>query len=205
MIRPKRSYDIKNTKFNQLDFLMNHLMFDFSQFKLAEKFNDKDEYKNLKFYFHAVLDKNEEEVWSPMKIVRVILIFPDVLFEGLMQNFLYYVVRVDNVAFEFTDVDFPLVNVNDLIIISNILCYVDASQVAKGNRNTFIIGYGHIKAFIDCYYDYFAIIDIELAMEINKRSKVSKDLLKGRMSIEKFGDGEIIHKPFGVFFQSKNK
>ncbi|CAI9303072.1 unnamed protein product [Lactuca saligna] len=38
---PKRSYNTKNTKFNQLDFSINHMMFMDEQFKIANKFKDK--------------------------------------------------------------------------------------------------------------------------------------------------------------------
>lgn len=84
MKRHKRSYDIENTNFSQPNFPINHLMFAFNQFKLAESFEDKDEYKRLKIRFHVVLGKSEEEVWSLVKIVKVISIVPDVLFQGLM-------------------------------------------------------------------------------------------------------------------------
>lgn len=53
--------------------------------------------------------------------------------------------RAKNVEFEFTIVDFQLMNLNDLIIVSNILCDVDTSQVPEENRNAFGIGYAHIK------------------------------------------------------------
>lgn len=80
-------------------------------------------------------------------------------------------------------------NLNDLIIVSKILCEVDSSQVIKENRNAFVIGYAHIKAFIDCNYDYLVATDIDLAIAINKSSKVPKVLLKGKINIEKFEDG----------------
>lgn len=41
MKRPKKSYGIENSNFNYLDFPINHLMFAFSQFKLAESFKYK--------------------------------------------------------------------------------------------------------------------------------------------------------------------
>lgn len=43
-------------------------------------------------------------------------------------------VRANNVAFEFTIIDFLLMNLNDLIIVSKILCEVDSSQVARNIR-----------------------------------------------------------------------
>lgn len=60
--RPKKSYDTENSKFNQLDFPINHLFFTSTQFKIVKNFNDKDEFKRLNIRFHVVLGKNEEEV-----------------------------------------------------------------------------------------------------------------------------------------------
>lgn len=79
------------------------------------------------------------------KIFRVVSIFPDVLFEGLMQNFCYSVVRAKNVAFEFTIEDFPFMNLNDLITISKILSNFDPSPIVAKKRKTFIIGYVILK------------------------------------------------------------
>lgn len=76
---PNKSYDIENTNFNQLGFSINHLMVAFSQFKFSESFKDKEEFKKLKSRFHAVLGKSKEDVWSLVKIVRIISIVPDVL------------------------------------------------------------------------------------------------------------------------------
>lgn len=96
-------------------------------------------------------------------------------------------------------------NLNNLITISKILCIVDVLKVVDENRHAFILGYGQIKAFLDCYYEYLAITDIDLALAINKTSKVPQSLLKGMMNIDKFEDSEIIHQPFGVVFQGNNK
>lgn len=102
------------------------------------------------------------------------MIVLDVPFEGLMHNFCYFVIQSNDVAFEFTIADFPLMSLNDLITITNILCDVDTSQVAEENQNAFIIGYAQNKAFIDLYYSYMAETNIDLAMAINKTSKVLK-------------------------------
>lgn len=100
------------------------------------------------------------------------LIVPNVLFEGLLQNFRYLVLSSNNVAFKFTIKYFPLMNVNDLITVSKILCHIDYSKVAEENRDAFIIGYAHNNTFLDYYYEYLVITNIGLAMEINKASKV---------------------------------
>lgn len=84
---PKRSYEVENTNFNQLDFPINHMMFISAQYQLIDNFEDKDEYKILKLRFHAILRKPEEGVWSPVKIVMVLNICRESLFEGLLHNF----------------------------------------------------------------------------------------------------------------------
>lgn len=63
-----------------------------------------------------MLGKNEEELWSLVKIIKCVSITPNVLFEGLLHTFRYKVVRANNMSFEFTIADFPLMNVNDLIL-----------------------------------------------------------------------------------------
>lgn len=122
-------------------------MFTFSQFKLAESFEDKYEFKWWKIRFHVVLGKSKEEAWSLVKIIRVISIVLHVLFEELMQNIRYFVLRSNNVAFEFTIIDFLLMNLNNLSTVLKILCNVDTWQVVEENRNALVIGYAHIKAF----------------------------------------------------------
>ena len=61
---PKKSYEIENIDFNQLDFPINHMMFISSQYQLVEKFDDKVRYKKLMLRFHAVVRKKEEEFCS---------------------------------------------------------------------------------------------------------------------------------------------
>lgn len=88
---PKKSYETENSDFNQSDFPINHMMFVSSQYQLVDKFEDKNEYNKLSMKFHAVLGKKEEEFWSSDKIVKVLNISRESLFEGLLQNFRYYV------------------------------------------------------------------------------------------------------------------
>lgn len=81
--KPKKSCDIENTNFNQLDFPINHLMFAFGHFKVSQIYKDQEEFKRLKIHFHAVLGKNEDEVWSLVKIEKVLSFVHDVLFKGI--------------------------------------------------------------------------------------------------------------------------
>lgn len=66
--------------FNRLDFLFNPSMFTFAQFKLAGNYQDIEEYQSIKIRFHFVLGKKEEEIWSLMKIIKLVSITPDVIF-----------------------------------------------------------------------------------------------------------------------------
>lgn len=107
---PKKGYDIDNSNFNQLDFLINYMLFTSSQYKIIENFNDKNEFKRLKIRFHAIFGKNESEVWSVVMIAKVMTILQENLFEVLLQNFHYVVLRANGVFCEFSIADFQLMN-----------------------------------------------------------------------------------------------
>lgn len=77
--------------------------------------------------------------------------------------------------------------------------------MAKENRDTFCSLTCTSKAFIDYYYGYLVNTDISLAMAINKSSKVPQQLLRGKLNIHEFEDGEIIDQPFGMVFLGKKK
>lgn len=111
------------------------------------------------------MGKSGEEVWSLIKIVRVISIVLDVLFDRLMQNFCYYVVRANNVAFDFTITNFPLMNLYDLI--------------TEENKKAFVIGYAYIKVFLDFYFHYLAITDVDLAMTLTKLQRCQSPCRRG--------------------------
>lgn len=66
---------------------------------------------------------------------------------------------------------------------------MDKSHVHEKYHTSFIIGNGYIKSFIDCYYAYIVVTYIDLSMEVNKRSKVPKTLLIGKLNIEDYKDG----------------
>lgn len=58
------------------------------------------------------------------------------------------------------------------------------------------------RLFLECYYE---ITNIDLAIAIKKFAKVPRNLAKEKLNINEFKDGEIIHQPYGVVFQGKNK
>ncbi|CAI9259193.1 unnamed protein product [Lactuca saligna] len=200
----KKNYGIDNSDFNQFDFLINHKLFTSSQFKIVENFNDIDEFKRPNIRFHAVLGKNEEDICSPMKIMKMMTIICDKLFEGLLENFLYVVLKANNATFEFTIADFLLMKLNDLIMFTNILSNVDVSKIIENNKDDLIISFAHIKFFIDNYYDFLEITDIELALTIKKPLKSPQSFLRGKININDYEPCEIIHQPLGVVFQGKN-
>lgn len=105
---------------------------------------------------------------------------------------------------EFTVAYFPLMKLNDLVVVTNIFSIVDVLKLTEANMDAFILGFSDIKTFLDGYYEYLAIIDIDLALVVNKAAKMPQSLLKS-MNIDKFEDGVIIHQPFGMVFQGKNK
>ena len=80
----KKSYEIETSDFNQLAFPINHMMFIFARYQLIDKFEDKEEYKRLKLRFHAILGNKEEVVWSLVKMVKVLNISRESLFENLL-------------------------------------------------------------------------------------------------------------------------
>lgn len=89
-------------------------------------------------------------------------------------------------------------NVNDLITTAKLIGDLSKSQIP--DKAMYIVGYRHIKAFLDAYFSHLSLTDIDLSIAFNKNSKVPKALLKGKLNIEEYEDGEIIHKPLGVVF-----
>lgn len=81
-------------------------------------------------------------------------------------------VRKNNVACDFSVADFSLMNINDLINGMKTLTTFDVSMLQENNKDDFLIGFSHIKVFIDNYYDCMEVMDIELAMAVNRTSKV---------------------------------
>ena len=65
--------------------------------------------------------------------------------------------RENNVVVYFSIADFPLMNLNDLIQVANILKDMDASKLQVTSKEVLHLGLGHIKLFIDNYYDCLAV------------------------------------------------
>lgn len=59
-------------------------MFIFAQFKLADNLHEDEAFKYVKMRFHTVLGKKEEEIWSLKKIVKLVSISNDDVFENLL-------------------------------------------------------------------------------------------------------------------------
>lgn len=84
---PKMNYDIENFDYNQLEFLINHMLLMSSLFNIVENFNDKDASTRQKILFHVGIGKNEGDIWSAVKIVQGMTIMCDNMFVGLLQKF----------------------------------------------------------------------------------------------------------------------
>ena len=68
----------------------------------------------------------------------------------------------------------------------------------------FRLGLGHLKIFIDNYYDFLALIDEELASGVGRKVNVSMEPTKPQQELMKYVDGEICLKPFGMVFAGKD-
>lgn len=51
------------------------------------------DFKEPKKRFHDVLGKDKEDIWSIKKIVKILNVMKDVLFEDTFQKFKYKVIR----------------------------------------------------------------------------------------------------------------
>ncbi|KAL7587313.1 hypothetical protein Lser_V15G40383 [Lactuca serriola] len=202
--KPKRSYDIVNSNHCQLDFPINEMLFITAQYKISEKFDNPDDYTHMKIRFHAVLGKNPDEVWSLMKIKKVLTIKKDVLFEDMLQNFRYFVIRADNKQYDFTVADFPLMNCNDLIQVALILKHMEENNLKGSETDVFKVGFAHVKTFIDNYFDCLALTDEELANVLGREVKVPWEDTLTQSALSKYVVGEICLKPFGMVFSGRD-
>ncbi|KAL7609165.1 hypothetical protein Lser_V15G10960 [Lactuca serriola] len=202
--KPKRSYDIANSDHCQLDFPINEMLFINAQYKISEKFDNPDDYTHMKIRFHAVLGKNPDEVWSLMKIKKVVTIKKDVLFEEMLQNFRYFVIRADNKQYDFTVAEFPLMNCNDLIQVALILKHMEENNLKGSETDVFKVGFAHVKTFIDNYFDCLALTDEELANVLGREVKVPWEETLTQSALSKYVVGEICLKPFGMVFSGRD-
>lgn len=69
-----------------------------------------------------------------MKIIKLVSITPNVLFEGVWQNVRFNVLRVNNVLFDLTIADFPIMNVNNIITTTKHMGDLIKSQIP--NKST---------------------------------------------------------------------
>ena len=67
------------------------------------------------------------------------------------------------------------------------------------------LGLGHIKLFIDNYYDCLALADVELTFSMGKEITVPQLVLKIQADLKMYVDWEICMKQLGIFFVGKSK
>ena len=99
---------------------------------------------DMKLRFHAIVGKEQEEVWSLVKIVRVISVTKGVMFENMIKNFRYHFMRANNVTCDFSIADFPLMNLNDLVQVALILKDMDSLKLQGTRKEVLRLGLGHI-------------------------------------------------------------
>lgn len=75
-------------------------------------------------------------------------------------------------AMDLTIADFPLMNLNDLIIVARILKGMDVLNLQMTSKEDFLIEFAHIKLFINNYYDCLAMIDVELYLAMGRQVTV---------------------------------
>lgn len=170
-------------------------MFIFSQFKLPDNYQAKEEYKILKIRFRVVLGKTKDELWSLKKIIMLRMWFLEAYYR-------YMVIRSNKTPFEFTIDDFPLMSWNDLFTLVKIIGDIDNYQFQY--KATYIIRYGYIKNFVDWYFSSLSLTDLKFATSFKKKSKNSKSELREDVNVNDYVDGEILLKPKGMVFQMKN-
>lgn len=93
--------------------------------------------------------------------MNLISITKDGVFENMLQNYRYEVLRVRTEEYEFTISNFPLMNVNDFKNLVKIFIALDNSQVL--DPTVIVVAYSHIKGLINYYNAITVLIDIELA------------------------------------------
>ena len=181
------------------------MMFIMPQFKDEGNFKEKDEGTHMKIHFHVVLGKAPEEVWSLIKIKKVISMKKDVVFENTVQNIRYVVARANGNICEFTIADFPLMNLYDLLLVALLLKDKSFSYLQNTEPEEFKLGVAHIKIFIENYYECLALTDVELATTKGMEIKSPMAPSKTQAELKKYVDGEICSKPLGLVFAGKTK
>ena len=63
----------------------------------------------------------------------------------MFQNYRFYAVPANNVSFEFSVADFPLMNLYDLLIVAKILKSVDVLKLHITNKEDFMIRFAHLR------------------------------------------------------------
>ena len=63
-------------------------------------------------------------------------------------------------------------NLHDLICVARILKGTNFSMFQLTNKEDFLIGFAHIKLFIDNYYENLTLADVELTLAIGNEITV---------------------------------
>ena len=78
-------------------------------------------------------------------------------------------VRANNATFDYSIVDFPLMNLHDLITVAKILKDIGESKLQGTSKEDYLLGLAHVNILIDNYYQCLALTDVELASKMGKK------------------------------------
>lgn len=67
----------------------------------------------------------------------------------MLQNYIFHVVQPNNATSDFSVVDFPLMNLHDLLVVALIMKSVDVSKLQVANKEDFMNGFSHLMVFIE--------------------------------------------------------
>lgn len=72
---------------------------------------------------------------------------------------------------------------------------IDNDQIS--DKAPYIICYGHLKNFINCYFGYLGLIGFMFATAYKKKPKSQNRKMREDLNIDDYEDGEILMKPKG--------
>lgn len=92
-------------------------------------------------------------------------------------------------------------NLNDRITLAKIMRDINNDHIQ--DKATYIIRYGHLKNFIDCYLAHLGLTDVELATAFKKKP-MNLNLEFGKdLNINDYVDGDILITPKWLCFRGR--
>ena len=80
----------------------------------------------------------------------------------------------------------------------------NSSYLREIEPDVFPLGVAHIKIFLENYYEFLALTDVELTTMKGLEVKLPMAPTKSQQEFKKYVDGEIFLKPFGMVFSGSD-